>query len=420
VDISNLQLLWFVLVGVLFAGYLILEGFDFGVGMLLPFLGKNDTEKRVMINTIGPVWDGNEVWLITAGGALFAAFPFWYATLFSTFYLPLFLILLALIMRGVAFEYRGKRESKAWKSTWDGAIFLGSLLPSVLWGVAFGNLIRGVDSDVLISSTANGADILNAVPVDDKPEGLGVLVGGQWIEVVGVNLSAETLVNNAPIAVLLSALNPFSLLMGVVTLLLFLTHGAIYLGLKTTGDLQERSKKLAFTLSVPLLLAGAIWAVWYQLSYGKAWTWAIVAIAAAGLIGITLLTRAGKEGLSFILSSVVAIGAVIMTFGAMYPNVIPVHLANATRESIVNYVVSLNPTELTDGVTALTTSAANGADVSALVNTSIVTASSSDATLKLMTLVAVIFVPIVLAYSVWTYWTFRIRISPESIPTKSH
>jgi cytochrome d ubiquinol oxidase subunit II len=420
VDISNLQLLWFVLVGVLFAGYLILEGFDFGVGMLLPFLGKNDTEKRVMINTIGPVWDGNEVWLITAGGALFAAFPFWYATLFSTFYLPLFLILLALIMRGVAFEYRGKRESKAWKSTWDGAIFLGSLLPSVLWGVAFGNLIRGVDSDVLISSTANGADILNAVPVDDKPEGLGVLVGGQWIEVVGVNLSAETLVNNAPIAVLLSALNPFSLLMGVVTLLLFLTHGAIYLGLKTTGDLQERSKKLAFTLSVPLLLAGAIWAVWYQLSYGKAWTWAMVVIAAAGLIGITLLTRAGKEGLSFILSSVVAIGAVIMTFGAMYPNVIPVHLANATRESIVNYVVSLNPTELTDGVTALTTSAANGADVSALVNTSIVTASSSDATLKLMTLVAVIFVPIVLAYSVWTYWTFRIRISPESIPTKSH
>jgi cytochrome d ubiquinol oxidase subunit II len=296
----------------------------------------------------------------------------------------------------VAFEYRGKRESKAWRSTWDGAIFLGSLLPSVLWGVAFGNLIRGLDASALYDVVVTTED--------------GSRLDG----------SASVMVSDPAISVLLSALNPFSLLMGVVTLLLFLTHGAIYLSLKTTGDLRERAKKTAFSLSVLLLLAGAAWALWFQTSYGKNWTWAMVAIAAAALIGIVLTTKAGKEGLSFILSSVVSIGAVIMTFGAMYPNVIPVHLADATRSHLVDYVVSLNPEALTPGVEALTTEAANGTDVSALVHTSIATASSSDATLKLMTLVAVIFVPIVLAYSIWTYWVFRMRIATESIPAGSH
>ena len=157
----ELTTIWFLLVAVLFTGYFILEGFDFGVGMLLPVLGRDDRERRVLINTIGPVWDGNEVWLITAGGAMFAAFPEWYATLFSGFYLPLLLILLALIVRGVAFEYRHKRPEAAWKRRWDAAIFFGSLLPAILWGVAFANILRGVPLDADHEYVGGLLDLLN-------------------------------------------------------------------------------------------------------------------------------------------------------------------------------------------------------------------------------------------------------------------
>ena len=143
----DLNTLWFILIGVLFVGFFILEGFDYGVGILLPFLGKNDTERRRIINTIGPVWDGNEVWLLTAGGAIFAAFPHWYATLFSGFYLALFLMLAALIVRGVAFEFRSKDRSPAWRATWDWMIFAGSAVPALLWGVALGNMLKGVPID---------------------------------------------------------------------------------------------------------------------------------------------------------------------------------------------------------------------------------------------------------------------------------
>ncbi|MEJ2579449.1 MAG: cytochrome d ubiquinol oxidase subunit II [Kineosporiaceae bacterium] len=420
-DISALQMLWFGLVAVLFAGYLILEGFDFGVGMLLPILGKNDTERRVMINTIGPVWDGNEVWLITAGGALFAAFPFWYATLFSAFYLPLFLILIALIMRGVAFEYRGKRESTAWRGMWDAAIVTGSLLPSLLWGVAFGNLIRGIGSDVLIDKGVVASKLFALTPTADgaAPSGLGAKAGDQWFEIVGVNMvpntmgEAHTLVAHPTFNVLIAALNPFSLLMGVVTLVLFLTHGALYVGMKTTGELRERALAKAFQLSLVLLLAGAAWAVWYQLSYGKAWTWAMVVIAAAALVGIVYAAKAGKEALGFMFSAVTAVSAVVMTFGAMYPNVIPIHLSASTLESaLADPAVQ----EVTPAVQQLTA----GADISALVRTSIATASSTELTLTVMTWVAGIFVPIVLAYSAWTYWVFRKRISTSDIPAGAH
>src|SRR3954451_14770717 len=139
--------IWFALIAVLWAGYFLLEGFDFGVGMLLPVLARDNRERRLLINTIGPVWDGNEVWLLVAGGATFAAFPEWYATLFSVFYLPLLLILVALILRGVAFEYRGKRDSDRWRRGWDAAIIGGSIVPALLWGVAFGNIVRGVRLD---------------------------------------------------------------------------------------------------------------------------------------------------------------------------------------------------------------------------------------------------------------------------------
>src|SRR5919106_1905722 len=191
----ELTTVWFALIAILWIGYFTLEGFDFGVGMLLPVLARDDRERRVLINTIGPVWDGNEVWLITAGGAMFAAFPEWYATLFSGFYLPLLLILVALILRGVAFEYRGKRAESEWKAWWDRAIFWGSLVPAVLWGVAFGNIVRGV-------------------PIDADHEYAGSLF---------------------------DLLNPYALLGGLTTLALFVTLGAIFLALKTRGDVRDRA-----------------------------------------------------------------------------------------------------------------------------------------------------------------------------------
>src|SRR5664279_5661426 len=175
-----LEVLWFALIAVLWIGYFVLEGFDFGVGTLLPFLAKDDTDRRVLITTIGPVWDGNEVWLLTAGGATFAAFPGWYATLFSGFYLALFLILVALIVRGVAFEYRGKHDSDRWRAWWDRAIFVGSAAPALLWGVAFANIVHGV-------------------PIDAKGEFTGSL---------------------------LTLLNPYALLAGVTSLAVFSLHGA--------------------------------------------------------------------------------------------------------------------------------------------------------------------------------------------------
>src|SRR5659263_705110 len=179
----SLEQLWFVLIAVLWVGYFFLEGFDFGVGILLPVLGRTEVERRVLINSIGPVWDGNEVWLLVAGGATFAAFPEWYATLFSGFYLPLLLILLALIVRGVAFEYRAKRDDDQWRRRWDLAIIIGSFVPALLWGVAFANIVRGVPIDVD-----------------------GEYVGGFF-----------------------NLLNPYALLGGATTLLLFLTHGAVFI-----------------------------------------------------------------------------------------------------------------------------------------------------------------------------------------------
>ena len=187
-----LTTLWFILIAVLWIGYFVLEGFDFGVGILLPFLGRDDADRRAMIGTIGPVWDGNEVWLLTAGGATFAAFPLWYASLFSGFYLALLLILVALIVRGVSFEFRGKLETARWRKGWDQAIFWGSALPALLWGVAFANIVRGVPMNAAHVVTGN----------------------------------------------LLTLLNPYGLLGGLATLTLFALHGAIFLSLRTTGDLR--------------------------------------------------------------------------------------------------------------------------------------------------------------------------------------
>ena len=334
-DLHTLRIIWFGLIAVLWVGYLILEGFDFGVGMLLPVLGRNDTERRVLINTIGPVWDGNEVWLLTAGGATFAAFPLWYSVLFSGFYLPLLLILVALIIRGVAFEYRGKIDDAVWRARWDWAIVIGSALPSLLWGVAFGNIVHGVD-------------------IENYKSG--------------------------PFSVLLHALNPYSLLAGLTTLSLFLLHGALFLGLKTTEDLRERSIALATKLSVPTLVIAGAWAIWTQLAYGKGWTWAPVLLAAVALVGVVLAARAGKEGVGFALTSLVTVLAVVIIFGSLFPNVLP--LQGAPSLTIDN-------------------------------------ASSTQNTLTVMTWVAVVMVPIVLAYQTWSYWVFRKRLGLGDIPTMS-
>ena len=191
----DLNTLWFVLVAVLFTGFFVLEGFDYGVGILLPFVAKTDSERRRVINTIGPVWDGNEVWILTGGGAIFAAFPHWYATLFSGFYLALFLILAALIVRGVAFEFRSKDRSPAWRATWDWMIFVGSLLPALLWGVALANLLKGV-------------------PIDASK----AYVGGFF-----------------------DLLSPYTLVAGLASLSLFVTHGAIFLDLKSTDPIRSRA-----------------------------------------------------------------------------------------------------------------------------------------------------------------------------------
>ena len=218
----ELTTIWFSLIAILWIGYFTLEGFDFGVGMLLPILGRNEKDRRVMINTIGPVWDGNEVWVLVAGGATFAAFPEWYATLFSGFYLPLLLILVALIVRGLAFEYRGKRDDDTWRARWDLAIIVGSYVPALLWGVAFANILRGV-------------------PIDADME----YVGGFF-----------------------NLLNPYALLGGLTTLMLFITHGAVFISLKTDGPIRAEARALAMRLGLGAAVVTVAFLVWTQLDTG--------------------------------------------------------------------------------------------------------------------------------------------------------
>ena len=333
----ELQQIWIILIAVLWMGYFVLEGFDFGVGILLPVLGKNEQERRAMLTTLGPVWDGNEVWLLVAGGATFAAFPEWYATLFSGFYLPLLLILVALIIRGVAFEYRSKRSSLTWRKRWDAAIVVGSFLPALLWGVAFANIVRGV-------------------PMKQGEFGNSLYDGGFF-----------------------NLLNPYALIGGLTTLTLFMTHGAIFLALKTDGDLRVRANKVAGQVGLVATVLAVVFLLWTQLAYSdKAWTWALVVVAAVCWLAGLAMNRAGREGWSFIFSAITLAGAVAYLFSVLYPNVMPASNDPALSLTIWN-------------------------------------ASSTDYTLKIMTVVAVIFTPIVLAYQSWTYWVFRKRVSPSQI-----
>jgi cytochrome d ubiquinol oxidase subunit II len=325
----NLNTIWFILIAVLYTGYFILEGFDFGVGILLPFLGKDqDVRKRVVINAIGPHWDGNEVWLITAGGATFAAFPQWYATLFSGFYLPLLLILVALIFRGVAFEFRSKDENPTWRKFWDGAIFFGSLLPAILWGIAFANILRGVPIDLSMNFVGNIGDLLN----------------------------------------------PYALLAGVTGMAIFILHGAVFLTLKTTGEMQEDARKTAMQMWFPvliLLVAILVYTIINKLLPLWLLVPAIVVFIMAGF-----LLRGKKTGWAFLTTALTILLLSASVFAGLFPNVM---------------ISSIDPQY----------------------NLTIINAASGPNTLRVMTIVATIFVPIVLAYQAWSYWIFRKRLTGE-------
>ena len=334
----NLNTVWFILVAILFTGFFFLEGFDYGVGMLMPFLGRDDLERRSIINTIGPVWDGNEVWMITAGGALFASFPQVYATLFSGFYLALVLMLVALILRGVAFEFRGKREDKGWRTLWDWAIFTGSLLPALLWGVTVANLMRGF-----------------AIQQDMN------YYGG-----------------------LLPLLNPYALLGGLVFVALFLLHGANFLGLKAPDEIAQRARKFAWTgwiVATVLTVALVIWTFFATDILKKPGLNGLIpaVLAAVTLLVTGWLVRRAKVGWAIVMGALTIVFATVMVFAGLYPRIL---------------ISTLNP------AWSLT----------------ITNAASSPYTLKVMSIVAAIMVPVVLAYQIWSYWVFRKRV--EARPEK--
>ncbi len=331
---SFLQTLWFGLIGVLWIGYFVLEGFDFGVGILLRAVGHDQPEKRAVIHTIGPVWDGNEVWLLTAGGATFAAFPGWYASLFSGFYLALLLILIALIVRGVSFEFWGKDDSPRWRATWEWATIISSGAAALLWGVGWANIIHGVAMGPAHNVTATIFDLLH----------------------------------------------PYALLGGLVTLTLFTAHGAMFLTLRTRGELVERARRIARRVAPvgAVLMAGfLIWTASDQSSGGVKWAAQIVAIAAvACAAGASLQVARERDAAAFSLSAV----AIALLFFSLFIDLFPNALPSTTSSA---YDLTL------------------------------VAASSTHYTLTVMTVVAIFGVPLVLTYTAWTYWVFRHRLGRE-------
>ncbi|MER7679729.1 cytochrome d ubiquinol oxidase subunit II [Streptomyces sp. NPDC096934] len=281
---------WFVLIAVLWTGYFFLEGFDFGVGVLTGLLARDRAEKRVLINTIGPVWDGNEVWLLSAGGATFAAFPEWYATLFSGFYLPLLLILVCLIVRGVAFEYRAKRPEENWQRNWETAIFWTSLIPAFLWGVAFGNIVHGVKIDKSFEYVGSLGDLLN----------------------------------------------PYAILGGLVTLTLFTFHGTVFVGLKTVGDIRERARGLSLRVGLVTAVLALVFLTWTQADNGDGKSLAAMIVAVAALVAAVVAARAGREGWAFALSGLTIVAAVAMLFLTLFPNVMPSSLDEDWSLTVTN------------------------------------------------------------------------------------
>jgi len=334
----NLQNLWFVLIAVLWGGYFVLEGFDFGVGMLLPFLPRDERQRGAMFESIGPVWDGNEVWLVVAGGATFAAFPAWYGTMFSGFYLALLLILFFLIVRVVSFEWREKSESPRWRRVWMWANAGGSTGIALIWGIGLSNLLQGVPLD------ANGD-----------------YAGGFWNLFTG-----------------------YTILGGIAFVLLFAFHGAIYLTLRTVGDLCERAHKAALRLAVPALAVGAgylIWTVAVAVDHNDKSVFPPVLPAAIAIVAFVLAAvcvYVGKNGIGFTLSAVGTLGVVATLFTSLYPRVM------VSSPDFANSLTVQN-------------------------------ASSAHYTLAVMSVVAVICVPLILLYQGWTYHVFRARVGGDEL-----
>ena len=348
-DISIFQITWFVLWGVLWAAYFMLDGFVLGTGFLSGIIAKNDIEKRVLINSIGPVWDGNEVWLLTAGGATFAAFPTTYALMFSNLYSALVVLLFALIVRGVSFEFRGKLDGALWKSSWDKAIIVSSFLPALLFGVAFGNIFKGI-------------------PMRN--------------DFVNLQFTYES--------GLLGLLNPYGLVTGVLFVLLFAVHGSLYLSLKTVGELSSRSLALANKIWPALLVVAAVFlAFTYPATklydnYLKAPLLLIIPLTAvASLLLIKLFAAKGDNGKAFICSCLTIVFVVFTGVAGLFPNLLPSNIDPASNLTIYN-------------------------------------SSSSLITLKLMTVVALIVVPTVIAYKIWVYRIFRAPVTSEEVLGDKH
>ena len=279
----GLQQLWFFLIAALFLGFLVLEGFDFGVGMLMAPLGavgegEPENRRRAVLNTIGPVWDANEVWLITAGAAMFAAFPNWYATLFSALYLPLLAILFAMILRIVGIEWRGKIDDPTWRARADAGIAIGSWVPAILWGVAFAILLRGLPIDADHRVHLSIGDVLNA----------------------------------------------YTLLGGLATASLFAFYGAVFIALKTAGSVREDAFRFARVLAAPVIVLAGAFGLWTQLAHGKSWTWLPLGLTVVSLLtAVALMWTRRREGWAFVSTVVVIGGVAVLVFGAMYPNLLP-------------------------------------------------------------------------------------------------
>ncbi len=375
-DYYTLKVIWWLLVCTLLIGFAIMDGFDLGIGVLLPFVGKNDDQRRVVINSIGATWEGNQVWFITAGGAIFAAWPFVYAAAFSGFYWTLLLVLFALFFRPVGFDYRSKVEDPRWRTAWDWGLFIGGLVPALVFGVAFGNLLQGVPFHL-----------------DDfmRP----FYTGSFWELVI----------------------NPFALLAGVVSLSMLIMHGAVYLQMRTEGEIYHRAKKAVLAFSLIFMVAFALAGIWQ--AYGidghrivsaldpggvmtpldktvevatgawmanySAYPWMILAplLAFAGGILALLMSRANRPGIAFIFSSAALAGVILTATLSMFPFIMP------------------SSTVPSSGLTAFD-------------------ATSSHRTLNLMFVAVVVFLPIVLAYTSWVYRVMRGKLTEEKIREETH
>ena len=332
-----LQSLWFFLWGLLWALYFMTDGFDLGIGALYPILGKTDQDKNTMINAMGPLWDGNEVWLLTAGGVTFAAFPLVYSVMFSSLYTALMLILFALIIRGVSFEFRNKVDHPVWVKVWDACIFIGSIAPAILFGVAFANIFKGI-------------------PIDDQ----GIYQGN-----------------------LFTLLNPYGLLGGVLFLLLFVQHGANWIVIRSEGDLHDRAHKMAKGIWPVLTVVAVIFLVasWfatplYQNYLTRPILFVVIIVTVAALLSVRLFLHQKHEFKAWFASALTIVGATFFGVIGLYPNLFP---------------SSIDP--------AYSLSAHN--------------ASSSPLTLKIMLVVVILFVPLVLAYQIWTYNLFKGKVKQE-------